>query len=183
MLVGLNSLLTPICRCSKWRSTHSLRRGIHWACAVTSACTYSVASWAPSSVDTTEHVLRPHTGARARAQTRARAGGQTRARARYGIHFSSYDRRRSYVRTIINNRVLQCWLTPRSEYKTRGGKEGRGGEAGSTGAPKEGVPNRGPSASQYKDSCHCNTWDIPITTEENSKGGLHLVLLLQQLLN
>lgn len=37
MLVGFNSPLPPISRCSKWRSTHSLRRGIHWVCAVTSA--------------------------------------------------------------------------------------------------------------------------------------------------
>lgn len=116
MLVGINSPLPPICRCSKWRTTHSLRRGIHWACAVTSACTYSVASSARSSIDTTEHVLRPHTSTHEQTHTEA-------DRHAYRIRNSSL----LHVCAIINNSGIARLQTARSEYQTSGGAEGRRG--------------------------------------------------------
>lgn len=153
MLDGIKSPLPPMSRCSKWRTTHSLRRGIHWACAVTSACTYSVASSACFYIDTTEHVLRPHTPARAHTYRHTQAD----THAGYGIHLSSY------VCAIINKSEIARLQTPRSEYQTSGG-EGRERKTESERGSEGGGSQLATLNTNNKDSCHCNTWDTPSTT-------------------
>lgn len=99
---------------------------------MTSACTYSVASSARFSTDTTEHVLRPHTSTHEQTHTGA-------DRHAYRIRNSSL----LYVCAIINNSEIARLQTARSEYQTSGGEEGGSGRP--SGALEEGVPHWQPS--------------------------------------
>lgn len=100
---------------------------------MTSACTYSVASSARRSVDTTEHVLRPHTSAHTHRHTQRQAD----THAGYGIHLSPY------VCAIINKSEIARLQAPRSEYQTSGAEEG--GSARLNRAQEEGALNWQPS--------------------------------------
>lgn len=119
---------------------------------MTSACTYSVASSARFSIDTTEHVLRPHTSTHTYRHTQR----QTDTHAGYGIHLSSY------VCAIINKSEIAKLQTPRSEYQTSGAEEGgrEGGRERET-ETEQGSEGGGSQlatlGANNKDSRHCNT--------------------------
>lgn len=126
---------------------------------MTSACTYSVASSARSSTDTTEHVLRPHTSAHTRTQ-RGRREADTHAR--HGIHLSSY------VCAIINkSEIAKAADSPLRIPNERSG--GGGGGWLSSRALKEGVPNRQHEGANNKDSCHTRE-DLQTPPIDNNSG-------------
>lgn len=151
MLVGINSPLPPISRCSKWRTTHSLpeRYSLSLCC------------------DLSMHVQRRKLGSllyrhnwacAATSHKRAHTQRQTDTHAGYGIHLSSY------VCAIINKSEIARLQTPCSEYQTSGAEEGGKEREETKEGPEGGGSQLATLGASNKDCCHCNTWGTPYTT-------------------
>lgn len=162
-LVGINSPLTPISRCSKWRTTHSLpeRYSLSLCC------------------DLSQHVQRRKLGSLLYTllsmccdltHTHTLRGRQTEPHAGYGIHLSSY------VCTIINKSEIAMLQTPSSEYQTR--REGAEDREWNRGPRWRGVPSWQPSVPTTRTAVTATREAFPAQPVVITQGGFsHFVLV------